>query len=351
MNYTPTTEASVADDDWAQWARPFMEIDDPNIFLLRTVFFVWVSINAFLGIPGNILVIVSVLTTEKLRQLANIFAVNLAITDLGVMVLSFVVQIGIWYGEDFFHQHPNFCEVSGVLCNLSCYASLWTIMVIAINRYVFIVHNELYGRLFNRTGTVISVILIWVCVMAIDLPNFPFMGSEHLFYLPGLHCGFRLDRPWWYNFLFYGWLLFIGPLCVIAFCYFRIYRLATTGSSLAASEKRRKEQRDLLRTFLILFVAFIVTWFPVSIIFMMASFHLGVQPPIVLFVICEMLAHLNSALNFVVYGFTHRVFRKAYIRILKPCLPFLARFEDEGKEPTSRSQANTSHTGGAGNDK
>ncbi|XP_063726772.1 melatonin receptor type 1C-like [Symsagittifera roscoffensis] len=127
-----TTE--VEDDDWAQWARPFLEIESPDIFALRLVFFLWVTLNAILGIPGNILVIVSVLTTEKLRQLANIFAVNLAITDLGVMVLSFVVQIGIWRGQQFFEDHPMFCEVSGVLCNLSCYASLWTIMAIAINR-------------------------------------------------------------------------------------------------------------------------------------------------------------------------------------------------------------------------
>ena len=61
-------------------------------------------------------------------------------------------------------------------------------------RYVCILHNEHYQKLFAVKGTVISFIILWICVVVMDLPNWPILGlgGSHAYSDFGMHCSFAI---------------------------------------------------------------------------------------------------------------------------------------------------------------
>ena len=76
-----------------------------------------------------------ILFEKKLRQLHHVFFVNLALCDFGVMVIDVFVLLGAIYGKEFYIERPIMCEISGFVCMMSCFGSLWTMMFIALNRF------------------------------------------------------------------------------------------------------------------------------------------------------------------------------------------------------------------------
>ncbi|XP_063722330.1 melatonin receptor type 1B-A-like [Symsagittifera roscoffensis] len=177
-----------------EWLLPLEEIEDPRLVATRIFMTIWLTCTVLLGIPGNILIIAVVVMFKHLREVPHLLVINLAVSDLGVMLMSGLELIGVFYGDTFLPKYPLLCEFSGVLCMSCCFASLWTMMFIAINRCMFICKQEIYDRFFGLKGTLLCIALIWITVFLIDLPNFPFMGlAAHEFNPFYLHCTFKMD--------------------------------------------------------------------------------------------------------------------------------------------------------------
>ena len=90
--------------------------------LLETVTVIFVS------------VIASIVFMKHLREIPHIFVANLALFDLGVMSMDVFALIGAIRGDTFLPEFPVLCEISGIICMLSCFGSLWTMMFVAVNR-------------------------------------------------------------------------------------------------------------------------------------------------------------------------------------------------------------------------
>ncbi|XP_075247468.1 melatonin receptor type 1C-like [Convolutriloba macropyga] len=330
-----TTTATVY-DFFEEWNLPLGDIDGGRAIQLRILMMTWIIICLLLGVPGNILVIASIIFMKHLRQIPHIFVANLAMFDLGVMSMNSFALIGVFCGDTFLPSYPILCEMSGVICMLSCFGSLWTMMFVAINRYVFICKNEWYEKLFNLKMTILIMVLIWVCVTLLDLPNFKFIGwGGHAFSPLILHCSFRLDNVWWFNTILYTGLALCVPMWVILFCYVQIWRAATTSSSASGStsKRRKKEQRQLMISLITIFVAFVLTWIPFGTLVFLFGYDLSyvTTTPFEVYLLADLWAHTNSSVNFIIYGFTHRGFRKAYktwMVMIVPCYHW-------GKETTS----------------
>ena len=59
-------------------------------------------------------------------------------------------------------------------------------------RLLFIKNQDLYKKVFGRAGTVASVVLLWIMVYFLDLPNALYVGlSKHRYNPTALHCDFR----------------------------------------------------------------------------------------------------------------------------------------------------------------
>jgi len=113
------------------------------------------------------------------------------------------------------------CTTAASLCIISCINSLFTIAIIAVNRYIYVCWHAVYGTVFTRCHTVVAVLLTWLAGVAIDLPNH--LGwSSHSFDTKTQKCLFDRTTAYHYTIFFVvvGMLL---PFVITIICYWRIF--------------------------------------------------------------------------------------------------------------------------------
>lgn len=113
------------------------------------------------------------------------------------------------------------CTAAASLCIISCIASLSSIALIAINRYVYICWHNSYGRLFTRRRSVAALVSTWVAGVVFDSPNH--VGwSSHGFDTKTQKCLWDRAAAYHYSVFFVvgGMLL---PFVITTICYWRIF--------------------------------------------------------------------------------------------------------------------------------
>uniref|UniRef100_A0A8C6U046 Adrenoceptor alpha 1D n=1 Tax=Neogobius melanostomus TaxID=47308 RepID=A0A8C6U046_9GOBI len=171
------------------------------------------------AIAGNILVILSVVCNRHLQTVTNFFIVNLAMADLllSIIVLPFSASLevlGCWvFGR-------VFCNIWAAVDVLCCTASILSLCIISIDRYIGVKHCLKYPMWVLSIVISVCPLLGWkepppvdesVCKIT-EEPGYALFSSVFSFYL---------------------------PLSVILFMYFRVYVVArSTTRSLEAGVKR-----------------------------------------------------------------------------------------------------------------
>ena len=113
------------------------------------------------------------------------------------------------------------CTAAASLCIISCIASLMTIALIGVNRYLYVCWHATYHNIFTRRRTVLAVVSTWVAGLALDSPNH--LGwSSHWFDTKTQKCLWNRTVAYHYTILFLvvGMLL---PFIITIICYWRIF--------------------------------------------------------------------------------------------------------------------------------
>ena len=134
---------------WIRWCHWYGSV--PKIFqLLKYISIIKYVLTQldFLQTACSISAIGLILFVKRLRQRHHVFFANLALCDFGVMVMNVFALLGAINGKNFYMERPMLCEISGFICMISCFGSLWTMAVIALNRFnkIYVVINNC-GRL------------------------------------------------------------------------------------------------------------------------------------------------------------------------------------------------------------
>ncbi|XP_063728630.1 melatonin receptor type 1A-A-like [Symsagittifera roscoffensis] len=240
------------------------------------------------------------------------------------------------------------CQVSGVVCIVSCYGSLWTMTFISVNRFFFICKHTIYNKIFSFKGTLACIILIWSCTLLLDVPSLAGLGG-HKYVGLYLFCSYTQGGERWFNVSFYTILALGVPMVVITFCYIQIYRTASKSAGVLGqlSSRRQKDQKQMLVSLATIYVAFLLTWLPYAFIVLTQGLKLDVYNfmPLELILCFDLWAHFNSAINFFIYGVTHSGFRRAYKQIISkviPCYNPILRTRSSAHPPVSN---NSRHRG------
>lgn len=193
------------------------EVDVIKVVVLGMVLVVF----AVFGVFGNILVILSVLFHHHWRSITHYFIANLAAADL---LLSFTVlpfsatseALGRWvFGR-------LFCSVWAALDVLCCTASILSLCVISIDRYLAVSYPLHYPAMATGRRGLTAVAALWGLSAAISVgPLFGWREPD-----PEDETVCRITQEPGYA-LFSALGSFYIPLAIILAMYCRVYTVAT----------------------------------------------------------------------------------------------------------------------------
>uniref|UniRef100_A0A3Q3W6G4 Histamine H2 receptor n=1 Tax=Mola mola TaxID=94237 RepID=A0A3Q3W6G4_MOLML len=316
------------------------------IMLSTMILGLFMSLLILLTVGSNVVVTLAVCTSQHLRCLTNCFIISLAVTDLllGLLVLPFSAILQL---SDKWPFGPGFCNFYISMDVMLCTASILTLLVISVDRYLAVTMPLRYASLVLPWRVAVAMGSVWTVSMFVSFLPIQ-MGWNTVNGTvqnqgpgdPERKCRFELNRPY---VLATSILIFYLPLTVMCWTYLQILRIARTQakriistrptwitsyncrnnpsttttlvSSVSAVALRKHKATVTLAAVI---GAFVVCWLPYFILLTMLG--LKEHPdattvpeyPIVLW-----MGYSNSALNPILYGALNRDFRSAYTHLLR----------------------------------
>ncbi|XP_029106672.1 alpha-1A adrenergic receptor [Scleropages formosus] len=310
-----------------------------------------VVLGAFIvfAVVGNVLVILSVVCNKHLRVPTNYFIINLAIADLllgtTVLPVSATLEVlGYWvFGR-------IFCDIWAALDVLCCTASIMSLCVISIDRYIGVRYPLQYPSIVTERRALMAMLGVWVLAVVISIG--PLLGWKEPPSPDETICPIT-EEPFYALFSSLG--SFYIPLAVILAMYCRVYIVAkrTTRNLEAGVMKERMDSNELTlrihhkssqaqedaahpaksslavkllkfsrekkaaKTLGVVVGMFILCWLPFFLVLPMGSFNRSLRPPDTCFKVIFWLGYFNSCLNPIIYPCYNREFHQAFVRILR----------------------------------
>ncbi|KAA0202975.1 hypothetical protein HAZT_HAZT001152 [Hyalella azteca] len=171
---------------------------------------------------GNGLVIVAVSRERYLHTVTNYFIMSLAVADclVGLLVMPFSA---VYDSFSYWFFGPDFCDVWHSFDVLASSASILNLCVISLDRYWAITDPLSYPTKMSPKRACRLIALVWVCSALISFPAIAWWRSVSEPH-PSGECLFTEDTAYLF---FSSTISFYGPLLIMVFTYFRIFRAAT----------------------------------------------------------------------------------------------------------------------------
>ena len=258
------------------------------------------------------------------------------------MCVLWWARTGVTHGGRWFSKRPWLCEVVASFCLTACFCAFFSLGFLTINRYFFIVHNRTYEKVFSKLRAVFVCGAIWIAAFGMEVGNFLGWG-DHYFDAKSMQCIWERTATLSYT-VFLAAGLVGGPLLLMILCYviifIKVYRskkeLACFNRDLLKVDQTLravKEAVQVCRMMVVVVLAFCVCWLPYIVVI---SVDMEDKLPLWVHLWATYLAHLHSAINWIIYGITNPAFRKGYKEILASlvCCP---EKEDMDSVVTERS--------------
>ncbi|XP_062398390.1 adrenoceptor alpha 1Aa [Sardina pilchardus] len=338
------------------------------------------------GVLGNILVILSVACHRRMRTVTHVFIVNLAAADLllSSLVLPFSAVfevLGRWvFGR-------LLCDVWAALDVLCCTASIMSLCVISVDRYIGVSFPLRYPALVTRRRALLALLGVWSLSVTISVG--PLFGWKEPAPEDESVCRIT-EEPAYAIFSAAG--SFYLPLVVILVMYCRVYVVArretlvlrrgrkterlerdaaecvtlrvhrgNAAAAAAASEEdealRRRthfalrllkfsREKRAAKTLGIVVGCFILCWLPFFLVLPISSIFPAYRPSDTVFKITFWLGYFNSCINPLIYPCSSQEFKKAFLSLLGvACLKRRTHTHTHPHTHTHQAQAQASpHT-------
>ncbi|XP_039732865.1 trace amine-associated receptor 7a-like [Pteropus medius] len=293
--------------------------------ILYTVF----GFGSWLTVFGNLLVMISILHFKQLHSPTNLLMASLACADflVGVTVMPFSAVRsleGCWYfGE-------SYCKFHTCFDGSFCYASIFHLCFISLDRYIAISDPLLYPTRISISVSVMCIAFSWLFSIIYSFTLISTganeVGLEEL--VSALTCVGGCQGAVNQSWVLVNFLLFFIPTLVMIIVYSKIFLIAkqqarkmesmsnkTVGSSDSYKDRVARRERKAARTLGIAVIAFLVSWLPYFIDSIIDAF-LGFITPTYIFEILLWIAYYNSAMNPLIYALFYPWFRKAMKQIV-----------------------------------
>ena len=296
------------------------------------------SALVLVGVAGNILVIVTIFSSRRLRKVQHVFTASLAVCDLIFLsiCMPFVIAAILVQG---FPIGGAACNVIGFMSVVVLHASMISIVNIAINRYINIVHFTYYSRIYTRKNGAAILACVWLYSIILAIPSQTSVGRIYFMSSADM-CMYdwRFNETYTAAIMIFGFLL---PIVIAFICYLWIFlRVMNSRRKIrtrAASEKHfKREDLRLAINIFVVFLAFLVCWGPILLTVVFIDPH-SLLPKYYYDIVCSM-ALLNSIINPPIYFFFNKVLRAESIALLRCRRPGHASTDSsESTQPNTTS--------------
>ena len=259
----------------------------------------------------NVLVIVAVKTSPRLKTNHHILLASLAGTDLltGAISQPLLIAEEIYLLKGSTLNSYSFCflrNVSAITGMTSVIASLQHLALLSIERYLAITYPFKYLELITELRLTASVVTVWAVATLLTV----------------LTSVYTVNNAFIFNF---RRVITVASISILIFCHFAVYRearsqilkIATQQISTEARAVFLKEKKALYTTTMVIGVVFL-SFVPLIIFRPVLKSLIG--PPAWKFVLLyalKSLALCNSVCNPLIYCARNREFRKAFERLLR----------------------------------
>nr|WCQ76416.1 long wavelength sensitive opsin [Notolioon sp. CRS 2022] len=283
-----------------------------------------IGVLGCISVIGNGMVIYIFSTTKSLRTPSNLLVVNLAFSDFLMMFTMSPPMVINCYNETWV-LGPFICELYGMFGSLFGCGSIWTMTMIALDRYNVIVKG-LSAKPLTSKGALLRIFLVWL--MSVGWTVAPFFGWNR--YVPEGNmtaCGTDyLTKDWTSRsyILVYAMFVYFAPLLTIIYSYWFIVQ------AVAAHEKSMREQAKkmnvaslrsseaaatsaefkLAKVALMTIALWFFAWTPYLVTNFTGIFEGAKITPLAT-IWASLFAKANAVYNPIVYGISHPKYRQA----------------------------------------
>ncbi|XP_069009704.1 trace amine-associated receptor 13c-like [Embiotoca jacksoni] len=270
---------------------------------------------SLLAVILNLLVIISIAHFRQLHTATNLLLLSLGVSDFFVGLLMFfqiLVIDGCWFLGDLM------CTVYQYLAYIITSASIGTMVIISIDRYVAICHPLHYSSKITIQRVQMCICLCWIFSVV-----FQSLVLHDVLKQPGGFNSCFGECVFVINYiagLFDLVFSFIAPITVIVLLYVRVFVVAVSQARIMRSQLApvrqqksvtvsfKKSELKAARTLGVVIVVFLICMCPFYCVALTGE-DIVLSSSSGAFVIC--LFYFNSCLNPIIYAFFYPWFRKS----------------------------------------
>ncbi|KAK3740038.1 hypothetical protein QZH41_005153 [Actinostola sp. cb2023] len=315
---------------------------------------------ALVGVVGNLLVCIVITKRANMKTTMNLYLRNLAIADLGVLLVTFPLLAIAEHGTSGFPFGRFFCLYINPATEIFYGASTWSITVIAIERYRNIISlpRSFATRAESSKKVTLNILLIWlISFIVVAVPMYPIIVYHEVT---------RACYPDWPHFaeglmikvyvIVIAVFWYLLPLGIITCTYMKIsnklkqstiFHKEMHGEDSAKSNLIKEEERQRLkqnkkakRILTPLVLVFVITMLPFNIFRFAAAFSYQFHSNKFYYLyasVCGLFMVINSAVDPIIYYISSKEFRKVLQPMLRSC-PKNSQDSNTIVSPTSKTQ-------------
>nr|XP_005496404.2 vertebrate ancient opsin [Zonotrichia albicollis] len=297
---------------WDPFRRPLDSIQPWQFRLLAAVMLLVTS----LSLAENLAVILVTCKFKQLRQPVNYIIVNLSVADFLVSLtggtISFLTNL-----KGYFFMGYWTCVLEGFAVTFFGIAALWSLALLAFERYIVICRPLRNARLRGRHAA-LGIVFVWSFSFIWTIP--PTVGWSS--YTPskiGTTC-----EPNWYSgayadrtyIITFFTTCFIIPLLVILVSYGKlVQKLKKVSDAQGRLGTTRRPERQVTRMVVFMIIAFLICWMPYAAFSILVTAYPSIELDPRLAAIPAFFSKTATVYNPIIYVFMNKQFRQCLIEL------------------------------------
>lgn len=280
------------------------------------------AVVIILGVPANLLSILTTVLSHKMHTATNILMIQISIAGLIPCFTNFPYTIYVMLHPKQAHT-STICKVLSHLLFTTVLMSMMSFALVAIDRYTMLLKGKaVYNKHFTKRRVTLLTMVTWFWAFAQTTP--PLLGIGAMGYNRGLtDC-----TPFIYDITSYVYLCVLvvmtmtPSILVTTVCYSSIVcmlwtvknRLQDAGFAKALKVKRKAQTNQSLLFMIVIFLSYAIIWTPYGLM-ILCDVHRNWSP--VVYFVLQHLTNLQCILYPVMYACVSKTHRRAHRLVLQ----------------------------------